>query len=207
MLFSLFSRVFGWQIAKIAASEASPAVAWGRERAVEPGDMPLMPPRRLSNSIPWCIFPEASPQYCSHGRLHREMRSFSPQYFFSFPLNSTCLLRRPVNADNGHLFLARDERNRGKVYSNAKITINYNSNFYSVKIPIVLSHLHNTELNDWMVLDIFYSKTVSIKSIKLFKGPDILVYEFQLGRVKLGSTREQIQLVVRAGLEIGASRL
>ena len=58
-----------------------------------------------------------------------------------------------------------------------------------------------------MVLDIFYSKTVSIKSIKLFKGPDILVYEFQLGRVKLGSTREQIQLVVRAGLEIGASRL
>ena len=28
------------------------------------------------------------------------------------------------------------------------ITINYNSNFYSVKIPIVLSHLHNTELND-----------------------------------------------------------
>ena len=127
--------------------------------------------------------------------------------FFSFPLNSTCLLRRPVNADNGHLFLARVERNRGKVYSNAKITINYNSNFYSVKIPIVLSRLHNTELNDWMVLDIFYSKTVSIKSIKLFKGPDILVYEFQLGRVKLGSTREQIQLVVRAGLEIGASRL
>ena len=58
-----------------------------------------------------------------------------------------------------------------------------------------------------MVLDIFYSKTVSIKSIKLSKGPDILVYEFQLGRVKLGSTREQIQLVVRAGLEIGASRL
>ena len=52
--------VFGWLIAKIAASEASPAVAWGGERAVERGDMPLMPPRRRSNSIPWCIFPEAS---------------------------------------------------------------------------------------------------------------------------------------------------
>ena len=37
--------VFGWLIAKIAASEASPAVAWGGERAVEPGNMPLMPPR------------------------------------------------------------------------------------------------------------------------------------------------------------------
>ena len=58
-----------------------------------------------------------------------------------------------------------------------------------------------------MVLDIFYSKTVSIKSVKLFKEPCILVYEFQLGRVKFGSTREQIQLVVRAGLEIGASGL
>ena len=52
--------VFGWLIAKIAASEASPAAAWGGEMAVEPGDMPLMPPRRRSNSIPWCIFPEAS---------------------------------------------------------------------------------------------------------------------------------------------------
>ena len=52
--------VFCWLIAKIAASEASPAVAWGGEMAVEPGDMPLMPPRRRSNSIPWCIFPEAS---------------------------------------------------------------------------------------------------------------------------------------------------
>ena len=52
--------VFGWLIAKIAASEASPAVAWGGEMAVEPGAMPLMPPRRRSNSIPWCIFPEAS---------------------------------------------------------------------------------------------------------------------------------------------------
>ena len=52
--------VFGWPIAKIAASKASPAVAWGGERAEEPGDMSLMPPRRRSNSIPWCIFPEAS---------------------------------------------------------------------------------------------------------------------------------------------------
>ena len=51
-----------------------------------------------------------------------------------------------------------------------------------------------------MVLDVFYSKTVSNKSVKLFKEPCILVYEFQLGR-------EQIQLVVRAGLETGASGL
>ena len=58
-----------------------------------------------------------------------------------------------------------------------------------------------------MVLDLFYSQTVSIKSVKLFKGPCILVYELQLGRVKLGSTREQIQLVVRAGLEIGGLRI
>ena len=46
------------------------------------------------------------------------------------------------------LFLARDERNRGKVYSNGTITMNYNSNFYSVKIPMVLSRLRTTELND-----------------------------------------------------------
>ena len=30
------------QIGKTSASEASPVVAWGREKSAEPGDMPLM---------------------------------------------------------------------------------------------------------------------------------------------------------------------
>ena len=43
----------------------------------------LLQTRRWSNSIPWCIFPEASHNYRSHGRFHREIRSFCRQCFFS----------------------------------------------------------------------------------------------------------------------------
>ena len=67
--------------------------------------------------------------------------------------------------------MSKVEINRQRVYSNGTITINYNYNFnfYSAKIPVVLSRLHNSERNERM--DIHYSKTISIKAVKLFEGP------------------------------------
>ena len=66
----LLSRVFcySWLVcllgfwltnSKNSGERSEPSGGLGREGAVEPGDTPLIAPRRRSNSIPWCIFPEA----------------------------------------------------------------------------------------------------------------------------------------------------